>query len=393
MIQKLILIALGVLAAASLFGAIVNNSTTSPTAEDSLSCVFYSLDSLGNVTTADSFFILVSGPSGAVVYKDSSSISDSRVTATSIRSKQFYSFKEQVSNIDGAGYPGSYSMTILAKKNTGGLLTPNVFAFQIIDDDLSDRLALIDDSVLVKGGAVDSNRTELGGDSSATARWVWNSPQSNHTLSGTFGKYLDTEVSGVSSGSGAYSVTIQAVDSTIGMAVPYALIGVRSIDQSSLIAVGKTDSRGQASFNLDADSFMVTATAPGFIFESYDTVVVSGPATDTLYCDQFDPGAPSFPTLCRVYGHLFTAGGAPEENASISARLPAGVVRFGLTVISPTAVNSTSDSTGYFYLDLVPSDSLTPAGTKYEFTINRSDGTILRQRLAVPDSSSWRLTW
>jgi hypothetical protein len=69
------------------------------------------------------------------------------------------------------------------------------------------------------------------------------------------------------------------------------------------------------------------------------------------------------------------------------------VARFGLTVISPSPVNTSSDSTGYFYLDLVPSDSLTPTGTKYEFSISRSDGTILRQRLSVPDSTSWRLTW
>ena len=391
--RKLFLFGVGLLSAATLFGAIVNNSTSTPTAEDSLSFVFYSVDSLGNATTADSFYILVSGPSGSIAYKDSAAIADSRVSSITIRSKQFYSFKDQVSNLDGAGAAGSYCLTILAKKNAGGLLTPNVYLFQIISNELSDQLALIDDSVNVKGGAVDSNRTELGGDSTMTAGWVWNAPQSNHTVSGSFGKYLDTEVSGVSSGSGAYSFTIQTFDSGVGLAIPYASVGVRSVDQSSLIAVGRCDNLGRASFNLDADSFLVVASASSYVFGGYDTVVVTGAGVDTIFCDQFDPGAPTFPTLCRVYGHLYTANGVAEEDAAVSAWLPSGVARFGITVISPAPVSTTSDSTGYFYLDLVPSDSLTPVGTKYEFTISRSDGTILRQRLAVPDSSSWRLTW
>ncbi|MCK4460985.1 MAG: hypothetical protein KAW46_04240, partial [candidate division Zixibacteria bacterium] len=132
--KKLLIVIAGIVSTASLFGAIVNNSTSSPSAEDSLSCVFYSVDSLGNPTTADSVYILISGPGGSVVYRDSAAISDSRITSTTISSKQFYSFKEQVSNLDGSGSMGSYSLTILAKKNSGNLLTPNVYSFQIVSE-------------------------------------------------------------------------------------------------------------------------------------------------------------------------------------------------------------------------------------------------------------------
>jgi hypothetical protein len=69
------------------------------------------------------------------------------------------------------------------------------------------------------------------------------------------------------------------------------------------------------------------------------------------------------------------------------------VARFSVVIISPYSVSTTTDNNGYFYLDLIPSDSLIPPGVKYEFTISRSDGTILRQRLTVPDASIWRLTW
>ena len=56
-------------------------------------------------------------------------------------------------------------------------------------------------------------------------------------------------------------------------------------------------------------------------------------------------------------------------------------------------VSATTDSTGYFALDLLPSSSLTPSDTKYELTITQSGSTILRQRMLVPNQSSWRLDW
>jgi hypothetical protein len=375
--------------------SIVNNSITSPTAEDSVAFVFYSLDSLGNPTTADSVYILVIGPDGAVAYKDSLPISDSRITATVIMGKPFYSFAEQVANIDGVGSDGHYSFTILAKNTGTGLLTPNRYSLQIISEELSDQVALIGDSVLVKGGAVDSNRTEMGGaaDSTSIARWVWNTPQANHTVSGTFGKYLDAEVSGISGGAGAYSYTLVAFDSSLNQPVPQVAIAVRNITQSALVATGRTDSGGEASFNLDADSFVVIATAAGYLFDACDTIVVAGTGVDTVYGDQFDPGTPASPSLCRVYGYVYNLSGAPEAGASVSAHLPSGVAQSASGIISPFFISTTTDSTGYFYLDLIPSDSLTPAGLKYEFTITRTDGTIMRQRLTVPDSTQWRLTW
>ena len=51
-------------------------------------------------------------------------------------------------------------------------------------------------------------------DSATLAGWVWNTPQSNHTTAGTFGKYLDLEISGIGTGSGAYSYQLVTYDST-----------------------------------------------------------------------------------------------------------------------------------------------------------------------------------
>ncbi|MEW5994391.1 MAG: hypothetical protein AB1744_08340 [Candidatus Zixiibacteriota bacterium] len=360
-------------AATAMSATIVNNSTTSPTGEDSLSLVFYSLDSLGNPTTADSLYILVTGPDGAIVYCDSLASPDSRVTATTIRGKQFYSFADQVSNLDGNGNIGGYVITLLAKNNSTSLLTPNTYSFQVVSTELSDQLALID--------------------SGAVAAWVWNTPQLNHTATGTFGRYLDTEISGLGPGSGAYSYTIVAFDTSIGLNIPYALLTIRNVSQTALIASAGTGSAGYATFNLDPDSFVVTTTAPGYSFDAYDTIVVAGAGSDTLFGDQFDPGQPQSPAMCRVYGWLYNLNGKPDEGAQVSAFLPSGVVQYSVVIISPFEITTTTDSSGYFYFDLLPSDSLTPPGVKYEFTISRTDGSILRQRLEVPDSTQWRLTW
>ena len=375
--------------------AIVNNSTSSPSGEDSLSMLFFSLDSLGNPTTADSVCLLVSGPDGSLVCRDSMAISDGRISATTVVGKQFYCFKDQVSNLDGSGATGCYSLTILAKKNIGNLLTPNSYSFQVISEELSDQLALIGDSVSVRGGVIDTNLTEQGGggDSTSLARWVWNTPQSNHTTAGSFGKYLDAEVSSIGSGSGVYAVTIQAYDSTIEQAIPLAGLAIRNLSQTSLIAVGQTDSYGRTGFNLDADSFLVVASASGYVFEAYDTVVVAGAGVDTVFAEQFDPGTPSLPFFCRVYGFIYNASGQPEADVFVSASLPSGVSRYAVTTVVPTAVTTSTDSVGYYYIDLIASSVLDPSDTKYEFTISRQDGAILRKRLSVPDQSSWLLTW
>ena len=118
----------------------------------------------------------------------------------------------------------------------------------------------------------------------------------------------------------------------------------------------------------------------------------SGPQIDTVRGYQFDPGTPSSPGLCRVFGYLFTSEGVAESGARISAWLPSGVTRLENLIISPTPVSATTDEYGYFYLDLIPS-SLLNGEPKYEITINRTDGTILRKRLTVPDTAQWQLAW
>ncbi len=231
-----------------------------------------------------------------------------------------------------------------------------------------------------------------GPDSSSVARAVWNTPSANHTTSGTFGRYLDTEVSGIGAGSGAYATTIVAFDSSSGQTLPGVNLAVRNQSQSSLIASVGTDTEGAAGVNLDAGGYLVTAFAPGFVFNAYDSVAIVGTQVDTIIGYRFDPGEPATPSLCRVYGYLYSTAGNPVVGVTVSAHLPGGVAKLSSLVVSPASVSTTTDEDGYFCLDLMPSALMT-GSPLYEITIDRPGGTILRKRLAVPQVATWQMTW
>lgn len=404
---------------------IVNNAGTAG-AEDSISFVVNSLDSLGNPVSADTFYVLVLGPRGDSLFSEKgTNAALAHIDSALMGGYTTYIFKAQVSDIDGAGAVGKYTCQIMARKSSPLYRTVTVGEFQITSAELSDALdsagiaarggvfttaqrdsilSALADAVLgnkvwnrpftssFAPGSMGDSLTD-GSDSLSIARWVWNTPQANHVTNGTFGKYLDAEVSSLAAGAGAWSFAVVAVDSVSYQVVPNAVVSIRNTEQTALVAVGTTNSLGRAWFNLNSGPYLAIISSPGYIFPSCDTFVVSGSGSATLFGHQFNPGAPSSPLLCRVFGYLYGVSGLPEPDLMVTATLPKGVVRSGNLVVSPFAVSARSDTTGYFYLDLIPSDSLSPSGSSYEISISRTDGTILRKRLTVPSQSNWRLTW
>lgn len=219
---------------------------------------------------------------------------------------------------------------------------------------------------------------------------IWN--YSERTIAGGWVDSNKTET-GSSMGEGMYSRAIIVIDSAAQCPIPGVRLAVRSIDQSVLVAGGITGPTGTASFNLGADSYLIVAQAPAYIFAAFDTIAVDGPGYDSLFGYRFDPGHPAAPDLCRVYGYVYNVAAEPEEGAEIHARLSAGARRYGGAVVSPLVNKTQSDSLGYFSLDLIPSALLDPDSPAYEISITLLDGTILRQNILVPDQNFWQLTW
>ncbi len=417
---------------------------TGDTSEDSVAISVFVTDSLGNPsrTQADSFFVTVIGPAGdsitglAGVASTSSLHIDSMQTALA---GWTYVYAEAVNVIDGAGRPGTYELCFCAKDNSPGYVDCTRRTFQISASHLSAQLASITtilDSVLAvldtvqnmddwvssatEGTIADAvwdedtaghgtpgsfgvmlkdtaayQGTASGLTAAEVADSVWDEVQHDHVSMGSFGSYLDTPVSGVGAplGSGSYPVTIIAYDSGSGQAVPGARVYAYDESVTVLVAQGATAPDGGVAFNLDPGQYVLSAFAPGYVFAVYDTIEVLGAESDTVCSYRFDPGNPSAPNLCRVYGFIYGVDGRPMEGVTVGAEITDGVVRYNSLIISPYRQTSTSDTAGYFYFDLIPSDDLNPAGTSYLITASSAAGAILNTQITVPRASEWQLDW
>jgi hypothetical protein len=223
---------------------------------------------------------------------------------------------------------------------------------------------------------------------------IWDEPQAGHGLAGTYGDYLDACISGVGTptGSGTYPVTVTAFDSSSMQVVPGVRVSVHNLSLSALVAWGMTASSGAGHFNLDTGSYIISLSAPGYVFSAYDTIIVTGSRHDSIAGYRFDPGLPSSPDLCRAYGYFYGIDGQPLAGVVVTAQLD-GVVRHDSLIISPYKRSATSDSAGYFQLDLIPSADLDPGGAVYLVSATYPVGTILKKVVSVPKTTNWLLTW
>ncbi len=210
-------------------------------------------------------------------------------------------------------------------------------------------------------------------------------------------------VTGGAAGTGPFSVsivTLNAADSTVIGGVP---ITVRTVDQSSLVAVAPaTDDLGLTSWNGTADSFLYITNPSGFTGPTYDTVVIAGAQTDTIFLTAFDPGAPAAGSFCRVYGYLMdlrdVSGYGPYlgvKNRTVCATALKRVPNVCNNTWNPgiSYCVDVSDS-GYFFIDLVKSYCLPDS-------VNRKDSIQYLLKLGeedliqiwVPDSNSFRVNF
>lgn len=404
---------------------IVNNSGNST--EDSLSLPVLSLDSLGRPSSADSFFVMVfKSHANNVVFADSGTAAMTGLDTVRVGGVTYYYFHRAVSDIDGSGATGQYGIIVTARRSSTGLATPNRYSFQIVSGDLSPKLDSIGVAALLSSRALDSLAlvidslqavldtlqdgsngplvtTKVAGAGSISANSFTNNAVNSDVLAGSAANEIADSVlndslkyrgnSSGCSGSGPYAVTIQLTDTISALVVPSADLAIRNLSQTALIALAASDQMGRARVNLDTGRYVVTALAPGYIFRAFDTIHVSGAGTFALGGYRFDPGSPVSPGLCRVFGYLYNVSGNPEVGATVTISLASGAVRSGSLVVSPFLVSTRTDSLGYFALDIIPSDSLAPAGSKYDIAISRQDGVVLRQRLKIPAVPAWQLAW
>lgn len=227
--------------------------------------------------------------------------------------------------------------------------------------------------------AVDSNRTEsqeFCPDTLANHVWIW----PNRTLTS-------------GAGTGANQVTVITKQISDSVEICGAQVQVLNLSQTSTLGVLSTNASGKVTFALDNDTLLVRMYKPGWIFDVPETLVVSGNTDTIYYADPFDPGSPPSADLCRVYGWIKDIQNLPLSGAKIEAGIKIVPLKYQGVIISPYFRSTSTDSEGYWYLDLYPNSNLYPDNTEYEFLIYSTKGTILRLKTSVPDQSSWELSF
>lgn len=299
---------------------------------------------------------------------------------------------------DESGSKGIYRVYVRAKMG-GAWRGAATLSYQVIGDQLDaylSKLSADGDSIKDTLAAVLHAGDPVAVDSGQLARAVWDDDviaKSARRIGWT--DSTDVVNSVPSSGSGAYACTLKVTESESGSAVQGVLLRVMNTGESATAAVGLTDSEGSSLFSLDATEYHVYPYLTGYLFPELPEIVsvTTSGALDTLWCSRFDPGEPQAANLCRVYGFINSLGARGLSDVTVSASILTAPLLHNGVVISPYSVSTTTDSSGYWYLDVIPNGDLTTLGTTYDFTIYNESGTMLRKQVSVPDSTSFLFKW
>ena len=228
-------------------------------------------------------------------------------------------------------------------------------------------------------------------DIAAVADAIWDELKSGHTIAGTFGKYLDIEVSSRASAlTGAYQVTLQLYKTATVTPIPDVGISVWNADQSVLMGAVLTDSSGSVAFGRENGTYKLICEKAGYSFTTPETLVVSGAnKSQTIYGTEWS--APTAPTVytCIVYGWLRDLDNTGLSGKTISAKLHKTPVHFsGVAYSAIQSASDITDGSGYFELTLTRSrymQTATGDAGRYQLTIGESK---LIWTIEVPDQSS-----
>jgi len=149
-------------------------------------------------------------------------------------------------------------------------------------------------------GRVDVAVSSRNATTPPTAAAIRTEMDSNSTKLANLDVAVSTRAEAVSAGSGAYQITVTVTDGTD----PLEGAKVRVIEGATNIML-TTDAAGNATFALDAATYSVAVTKPGYSFTP-TTRTVTGEEAGTLTADlamtqRTLPAAPADPDLCTVY--------------------------------------------------------------------------------------------
>lgn len=152
------------------------------------------------------------------------------------------------------------------------------------------------------------------------------------------------------------------------------------------------------SYLQSANTYDWTATHNNYVSGS-GTLTLGSPTTDTTHIinlSLFSPGSPPSANVVLVYGTIYDINGAVVTGTIVKADLQgASKVWYKTVAVTPYARQDTTDAVGYWSMNLLPNDSLTPVNTVYHWQFVDTAGVISDYNKKVPGDSSgksWRFT-
>jgi hypothetical protein len=181
-------------------------------------------------------------------------------------------------------------------------------------------------------------------------------------------------------GSGVETVNLTVVDITNGNTpVPDALIQIYDDTGAVLVTFQRTDTSGEATVLLDADTYEVRVYKPGVSHVPEQIVVIDTggvtPQDFTIEVEAIQVAPPPSPQLCRLYADFISFEGLPWENFKLQVEnLFDPESDAGLAMIEPVR-QYTTDAAGHVEFDVV-------RGSRVKVTFIT---TPLSREFVVPD--------
>jgi rRNA maturation endonuclease Nob1 len=219
---------------------------------------------------------------------------------------------------------------------------------------------------------------------------VWAHDDSLDADTSQIGTWLVNNAGGADQiGVGATSLNYYVVDSATSpdSLVPNVTLTIRTI--AGTREEVKVGSNGWITFNVDsADTYIVTAKEPGYIFET-DTVTI-----DTLvFQDSIFGYNTATTSICRVYLYAADIGATADDAVTLTLQLSGRAVSDtcnGTVITDYEKLSAYADASGYVFVDLVRSSCLS-RDVKFRGTVTSSKGTTKIPAFTVPDQSTYDL--
>lgn len=197
-------------------------------------------------------------------------------------------------------------------------------------------------------------------------------------------------------GTGAYPETLVVLRSVDSTAIAGLTVRVYNSTESASMASAGTDANGVRIMSLDAAVYHVYINEN----EGYsqgtrpDTITLTSSGhTDTIWVSAYNPGAPSTPGLCNVYGWAqnLSAIGLESYIIKFAANEDSDTLVVDGIQVSQYEVVDTLDSDGYFEKSLYPSVDI---NSTYKVSLYRGPNLVRRiSSYSVPDSTTHLFVW